>query len=122
MFSGKVDCVAKLNNGETVIIDWKTASKNYMPSKVKKDKQLTFYRWLVDKDYPLAFVVANKETGEVQWHDTIRSQGQIDTALQMAIRAHQEMQEREEFRGVYNNKCDYCEYNGTYCGGNVGDF
>jgi len=121
-FVGKVDCVAKLKDGTTTIIDWKTSSKNYTRTKVEKDNQLTYYNWLVGGNHPLAFVVANKETCEVNWHPTARSPEQVEQALELARRVHREMQERETFRGVHNNKCEWCEFNGTYCGGNVGDF
>jgi len=121
-FVGKVDCIAKLKDNSTIIIDWKTAGKNYTRSRVEKDNQLTYYNWLVGGNHPLAFVVANKETCEARWHTTARSPEQVEQALELARRVHREMQERETFRGVHNNKCEWCEFNGTYCGGNIGDF
>jgi len=120
-FVGKVDCIAKTMDGITTIIDWKTANKNYTRKRVEKDNQLTYYRWLVG-NHPLVFVVMNKETCEARWHMTTRTDEQVEKTLSIARRTHQEMEERKIFRGVYNNKCGYCEFNGNYCGGNTGDF
>lgn len=121
-YSGRVDCKA-LVNGKRVIIDWKTASRPFTQERVDKDGQLTGYGYLLPDEWDsMAFVVAIKETSEVYWYETTRTQEQIDAFVRMVAAVRVKMECDNKFVGVHNhNQCRWCDLQPYHCSG-AGDF
>jgi len=121
-FRGRIDCVANVN-GHKTIIDWKTASREYDPSHVDTDEQLTAYNYLMPDIEFLAFCVGVKGTQNVYWYETIRTKQQVDEFEQMVKSTRREMETLEKFPGMYNReacmawnrKCDM--WQGDWCEG-----
>ena len=121
-FSGRIDCIARVGD-ERIIIDWKTASKPFTQRKVDNDGQLTGYGYLLPGEWDkMAFVVAIKETSEVHWYETTRTQAQIDAFVRMVAATRVKMECDSKFVGVHtHNKCRHCDLFPYHCSG-AGDF
>jgi len=121
-FLGKVDCQA-LVDGKRMIIDWKTATYPFTQERVDTDGQLTGYGYLLQGNWDaLAFVVAIKETSEVHWYETTRTQRQIDEFVKRIENAREKMEFGEKFIGAHSpNACKWCDLKPYNCRG-VGDF
>ena len=121
-FSGRIDCLGVVN-GERILIDWKTASKPFTQRKVDTDGQLTGYGYLLPGKWDkMAFVVAIKETSEVHWYETTRTQEQIDAFVRMVAATRVKMECDNKFVGVHNhNQCKWCDLFPYNCSGS-GDF
>ena len=121
-FSGRIDCLAVVN-GERVLIDWKTATNPFTQRKVDTDGQLTGYGYLLPGEWDkMAFVVAIKETSQVHWYETTRTQEQIKEFEKMISDTRLKMECEEKFIGVHDhNICKWCDLFPYHCAGG-GDF
>lgn len=121
-FSGRIDCLA-LVNGKRMLIDWKTASKPFTQKRVDEDGQLTGYGYLLPGKWDsMAFVVAIKETSEVHWYETTRTQKQIDEFVKMVADVRIKMECDSKFVGVHKHSiCRWCDLFPYHCAGE-GDF
>lgn len=121
-YSGRVDCLGLVGT-DRVIVDWKTASKPFTQKRVDEDGQLTGYGYLLPGEWDkMAFVVAIKETSEVHWYETTRTQKQIDEFIKMVAAVRVKMECDSKFVGVHNhNQCRYCDLAPYNCSGS-GDF
>lgn len=115
-FRGLIDCHAYVD-GKKFLIDWKTASRPWPRSRVEEDDQLTAYGWMVPGEWEgLAYCVVNKNSGEVYWYPTKRSQERIDQFVERMNRIR-ELMGGQKHEGkytkkacmAYNHKCDMWE-------------
>lgn len=127
-FTGKIDCIAKVD-GKLTIIDWKTASdvSKYNDNKIDTDYQLTSYAWLAEDVGwdELAFMVVGKsDKPEVKWCPTTRSPQAIAGWKRVMLRVADEMERYANTLppGQHDYHCDWCDFANTqYCTGK-GDF
>jgi len=122
-FKGRADCLARVD-GELVLIDWKTTSREFKKRRVEEDEQLTAYGWMMPNEWTMmAFGVANKRTLEAYWYPTWRSPEQISEFAVKVKHIRAELETRQKFIGeytrqacmAYNRKCDL--WLGNFCRG-----
>jgi len=117
-YSGRIDCRG-LVGADRVIVDWKTATNPFTQRKVDTDGQLTGYGYLLPGEWDkMAFVVAIKETSQVHWYETTRTQEQIKEFEKMISDTRLKMECGEKFIGVHDhNICRFCDLQPYHCRG-----
>jgi len=117
-FSGRIDCLGKIGD-RRILVDWKTAGRQFTQKRVDEDEQLTAYGWMLPGEWDrVAFCVGIKSTCMVYWYESTRTKQQLQEFAEQVKIVRREIEEAEKFPGkhtkracmAYNHKCDmWCD-------------
>lgn len=114
-FVGIIDLVAEVD-GESTVIDFKTAGASYQEHEVQLSDQLSSYQLAEPSAQQLALCVLVKtKESRIEWYTTRRSAEQLQEFLQKAEIVGQQIQDRLFYKRP-GKWCAWCDYQSTCTG------